>query len=255
MHNSGRGSVVVTEQIRGQLIPEELDVPRTANQCRRKWDSLLDEYKKIIVRSRTFPNSQTQTHTDFFPPNFDREHFKAIHDFVMSKDNRFDDTDPDSDTDPEADFSEAISQAQLALEGLHSEILKLGLLGGVDVGGDCRTTDNVQTRDHQRPQSMMTGSSGLIVQTSVNPTMLAVTSHARQWWQIKAPKFVSFPVFVRGQDSVPGDRGQLESDKCELRNKIQAVAWVKIRRDQRRQKRVESRLFELQTAAFRSAFL
>ncbi|GAY68773.1 hypothetical protein CUMW_266810 [Citrus unshiu] len=113
MHNSGRGSVVVTEQIRGQLIPEELDVPRTANQCRRKWDSLLDEYKKIIVRSRTFPNSQTQTHTDFFPPNFDREHFKAIHDFVMSKDNRFDDTDPDSDTDPEADFSEAISQAQL----------------------------------------------------------------------------------------------------------------------------------------------
>lgn len=90
-----------------------LDVPRTANQCRRKWDSLLDEYKKMIVRSRTFPNSQTQTHTDFFPPNFDRELFKAIHDFVMSKDNRSDDTDPDSDTDPEADFSEAISQAQL----------------------------------------------------------------------------------------------------------------------------------------------
>ncbi|KAK9199378.1 hypothetical protein WN944_014569 [Citrus x changshan-huyou] len=86
MHNSGRGSVVVTEQIRGQLMPEELDVPRTANQCRRKWDSLLDEYKKIIVRSRTFPNSQTQTHTDFFPPNFDPELFKAIHDFVMSKD-------------------------------------------------------------------------------------------------------------------------------------------------------------------------
>ncbi|KAL9439768.1 hypothetical protein AB3S75_018609 [Citrus x aurantiifolia] len=90
-----------------------LDVPRTANQCRRKWDSLLDEYKKIIVRSRTFPNSQTQTHSDCFPPNFDCELFKAIHDFVMSKDNRSDDTDPDSDTDPEADFSEAISQAQL----------------------------------------------------------------------------------------------------------------------------------------------
>ncbi|GAY58923.1 myb-like domain-containing protein [Citrus sinensis] len=64
-----------------------LDVPRTANQCRRKWDSLIDEYKKIIVRSRTFPKSQTQAHTDCFPPNFDRELFKAIHDFVMSKDN------------------------------------------------------------------------------------------------------------------------------------------------------------------------
>ena len=114
MHNSGRGSVVVTEQIQGQLMPEELDVPRTANQWRRKWDSLLDEYKKIIVRSRTFPNSQTHTRTDFFPPNFDRELFKAIHDFVMSKDNRSHDTDPDSDTDPEADFSEAISQAQLS---------------------------------------------------------------------------------------------------------------------------------------------
>lgn len=88
-----------------------LDVPRTANQCRRKWDSLLDEYKKIIVRSRTFPNSQTQTQC--FPHNFDRELFKAIHDFVMSKDNQSDDTDPDSDTDPEADLSEAISQAQL----------------------------------------------------------------------------------------------------------------------------------------------
>ena len=65
------------------------------------------------MRSRTFPNLQTQTHIDSFPPKFDRELFKAIHDFVMSKDNRSDDTDPDSYTDPEADFSEAISQAQL----------------------------------------------------------------------------------------------------------------------------------------------
>ncbi|KAL9448270.1 hypothetical protein AB3S75_015695 [Citrus x aurantiifolia] len=45
-----------------------LDVPQTANQCRRKWDSLVDEYKKIIVRSRTFPNSQTQTHLIAFHP-------------------------------------------------------------------------------------------------------------------------------------------------------------------------------------------
>ncbi|KAH9781044.1 hypothetical protein KPL71_008308 [Citrus sinensis] len=66
----------------------------------------------------------------------------------------------------------------------------------------------------------MTGSSSLIVQTSVN--------------------------------GVPD--GRSESDECELRNKIQVVAWLKIWWDRRQQKRIEPWLFELQTAAFRSAF-
>ena len=103
-------------------------------------------------------------------------------------------------------------------------------------------------------QSTTTGSSSLIVQTSVSPTVPAVTCHTRRRRLIEAQKSVSFPVVVRGQDGVPSGHGRSESDECELRNKIQVVAWLEIRWDRRRQKRVEPRLFEIQTAAFQSVF-
>ncbi|KAH9685484.1 hypothetical protein KPL70_013981 [Citrus sinensis] len=66
----------------------------------------------------------------------------------------------------------------------------------------------------------------------------------------RAPKAVSSPAVVHGQNGGFRWRGWLENDEGELRNKIQVVAWLKICQDQRRQKWVEPQLFKLQTAAF-----
>lgn len=81
-----------------------LDVPRSSNQCRRKWDSLVAEYNRFM-RSRTRTNSQGQK----FPPNFDRELFNATDNLVRAKQDQSD-TGPDSDPDAHLELTELIPQ-------------------------------------------------------------------------------------------------------------------------------------------------
>ncbi|KAH7573937.1 hypothetical protein JRO89_XS03G0229300 [Xanthoceras sorbifolium] len=76
-----------------------LDVPRSSNQCRRKWDSLLAHYTTIV-------NSKKNQN---FPSNFDQDLFKAIDDLVRAKGNQSD-TDPDSDPEAKSDLCEVIAQ-------------------------------------------------------------------------------------------------------------------------------------------------
>ncbi|KAJ9702236.1 hypothetical protein PVL29_004127 [Vitis rotundifolia] len=82
-----------------------LDVSRTLNQCRRKWDSLLFEYNKIKKwesRSRnvSFWTLESERRRELgLPVDFERELFKAIDDLVSSQEVR---SDTDPGTDPEA---------------------------------------------------------------------------------------------------------------------------------------------------------
>ncbi|KAK2659645.1 hypothetical protein Ddye_006178 [Dipteronia dyeriana] len=71
-----------------------LDVPRTSNQCRRKWDSLLAHYTAIAKSKNT---------------NFDTELFKAIDGLVRAKEYQSD-TDPDSDPEAKSDLCDVIAQ-------------------------------------------------------------------------------------------------------------------------------------------------
>ncbi|TXG62403.1 hypothetical protein EZV62_013766 [Acer yangbiense] len=71
-----------------------LDVPRTSNQCRRKWDSLLAHYTTIAKSKKT---------------NFDSELFKAIDGLVRAKEYQSD-TEPDSDPEAKSDLCEVIAQ-------------------------------------------------------------------------------------------------------------------------------------------------
>ena len=99
-------------------------------------------------------------------------------------------------------------------------------------------------------QSTTTESSGLIVQTSVSPTVPSLTTHARQRWRIEAPKSVHFPVVVSGQDGVCDGRGRSESDERELRNKIQAVEWLKSGEIDGDKNGLSSRFFQTKLPAF-----
>ncbi|KAK1549464.1 hypothetical protein Q3G72_002521 [Acer saccharum] len=71
-----------------------LDVPRTSNQCRRKWDSLLAHYTTIAKSKKT---------------NFDSELFKAIDGLVRAKEYQSD-TEPDCDPEAKSDLCEVIAQ-------------------------------------------------------------------------------------------------------------------------------------------------
>ena len=66
-----------------------------------------------------------------------------------------------------------------------------------------------------------TGSSGLIAQTSVSPTVVAVTSHARQRWQIEAPKPRASQVVDRWQSGHFRWRGWSENDAGDVRSRTQ----------------------------------
>ncbi|XP_031255061.1 uncharacterized protein LOC116113053 [Pistacia vera] len=85
-----------------------LDVPRSSNQCRRKWDSLVADYNRFM-RSRTRTNSYCFSQGQSFPPDFDRELFNAIDNLVREKQNQ-PDTDSDSDPDAHLDLTKLISQ-------------------------------------------------------------------------------------------------------------------------------------------------
>uniref|UniRef100_F6H2V6 Myb-like domain-containing protein n=2 Tax=Vitis vinifera TaxID=29760 RepID=F6H2V6_VITVI len=92
-----------------------LDVSRTFNQCRRKWDSLLFEYNKIKKwesRSRnvSFWTLESERRRELgLPVDFERELFKAIDDLVSSQEVRSD-TDPGTDPEAEDDRLEVIAE-------------------------------------------------------------------------------------------------------------------------------------------------
>ncbi|XP_056174853.1 uncharacterized protein LOC115686558 isoform X1 [Syzygium oleosum] len=89
-----------------------LDVDRTANQCRRKWESLLADYRRIKQHdSRSGVNSYWSLGHDRrkgfgLPETFDRELFEAINNLLMVREDRAD-TEPDSDSEAEGDTRDA----------------------------------------------------------------------------------------------------------------------------------------------------
>ncbi|GMP91871.1 hypothetical protein CsSME_00042356 [Camellia sinensis var. sinensis] len=85
-----------------------LEVFRTLNQCRRKWDSLLSDYKKIKLWESSESRVESYWSIDYerrcefgFPEDFDFEVFKAIDDHLKVADGS--DTDPDVDPEAVAD--------------------------------------------------------------------------------------------------------------------------------------------------------
>ncbi|CAL5428459.1 unnamed protein product [Camellia sinensis] len=85
-----------------------LEVLRTLNQCRRKWDSLLSDYKKIKLWESSESRVESYWSIDYerrcefgFPEDFDFEVFKAIDDHLKVGDGS--DTDPDVDPEAVAD--------------------------------------------------------------------------------------------------------------------------------------------------------
>ncbi|XP_018449798.1 trihelix transcription factor ASR3 [Raphanus sativus] len=84
-----------------------LDVHRTFNQCRRKWDSLVSDYSQINKwEERGSSNSYWSLSVEKrrklnLPGDVDNELFQAIDAVVMIQENR-DGSEPDSDSDPDA---------------------------------------------------------------------------------------------------------------------------------------------------------
>lgn len=81
-----------------------LDVIRSSNLCRRKWESMLAEYKKINDwESRSGAGSywclESERKKEYgLPAFFDRELFGSIYDFLKAQETR-----PDSDMDSESE--------------------------------------------------------------------------------------------------------------------------------------------------------
>ncbi|KAJ4962189.1 hypothetical protein NE237_022128 [Protea cynaroides] len=102
-----------------------LDVVRSLNQCRSKWDSLLVEYKKIkewgshtVIDSYWSLESKRKSKLGL-PSTFDRELFRLIDDFVKAQDDR-------SDTDPGTDLEEPDVLELLMDTGLKKRRRKCG---------------------------------------------------------------------------------------------------------------------------------
>ncbi|XP_013625517.1 PREDICTED: uncharacterized protein LOC106331665 isoform X1 [Brassica oleracea var. oleracea] len=103
-----------------------LDVHRTFNQCRRKWDSLVSDYsqiKKWESQERGSVHSYWSLSVEKrrklnLPGNVDNELFQAINAVVMIQENK-DGSEPDSDSDPDAqeDFDVVDVTAELAFAG------------------------------------------------------------------------------------------------------------------------------------------
>lgn len=92
-----------------------LDVPRTLNQCRRKWDSLATEYGKIKKwelrsRSGSYWFLESERRRKFgLPEDFDYELFKAVDDFMSVRENRSD-TEPESDPEAKAEMADVVEE-------------------------------------------------------------------------------------------------------------------------------------------------
>ncbi|KAL0553225.1 hypothetical protein IC582_007114 [Cucumis melo] len=88
-----------------------LDVVRTSNQCRRKWDCLLIEHDVIKQWELKMPDDDSYWRLASgrrkelgLPENFDEELFKAIDNVASMRANQ---SDTESDTDPEAAIENA----------------------------------------------------------------------------------------------------------------------------------------------------
>ncbi|CAK9169888.1 unnamed protein product [Ilex paraguariensis] len=101
-----------------QIIAENckaLEVHRSMNQCKRKWDSLLAEYERIKqLESEAGPGSYWSLDGHKrrelgLADNFDTYLFKVIDDSIKGKEGR-PDTDPEMDPEAEADVPEVIAE-------------------------------------------------------------------------------------------------------------------------------------------------
>lgn len=78
-----------------------LDVHRTLNQCRRKWDSLVSHYNQIKQWEQgSGPEKRKKLN---LPGNIDNELLEAISAVVMIQEDKAGTEPDDSDSDPEAE--------------------------------------------------------------------------------------------------------------------------------------------------------
>ncbi|XP_059641872.1 trihelix transcription factor ASR3 isoform X2 [Cornus florida] len=93
-----------------------LDVARSLNQCRRKWDSLLSEYNGIKQwesesKPRSYWSLDGESRREFgLPENFDAEVFDLIDVYLKAQGDRCE-TDPDSDPEAKVDVMEVIAES------------------------------------------------------------------------------------------------------------------------------------------------
>uniref|UniRef100_A0A1J3GUH4 Myb-like domain-containing protein n=1 Tax=Noccaea caerulescens TaxID=107243 RepID=A0A1J3GUH4_NOCCA len=85
-----------------------LDVHRTLNQCRRKWDSLVSDYNQIKQweqgRGLSYRSLSTEKRKKLnLPGNIDNELLEAINAVVMIQEDKAGTEPDDSDSDPEAE--------------------------------------------------------------------------------------------------------------------------------------------------------
>ena len=91
------------------------DVPRTLSQCRRKWDSLLEDYRRVqkfeSLRSRkasAYWSLQSERREKLgLPRSFDRALFAAIGDLLRARENR-PESEPDEDPEAKDDGAETV---------------------------------------------------------------------------------------------------------------------------------------------------
>ncbi|GLT67516.1 hypothetical protein SLA2020_398170 [Shorea laevis] len=108
-----------------------LGVPRSLDQCRRKWDSLLGQYNKIRQwESKSRSNSYWSLRVERrkvcgLPEDFDKELFKAIDTVARTKDGE---SGTDRDSDPEAQEDPHEVMEELELSGSKKQRRNLMLL-------------------------------------------------------------------------------------------------------------------------------
>lgn len=98
-----------------------LDVARTSNQCRRKWDCLLIEHDVIKQWELEMPDDDSYWSLESgrrkelgLPENFDKELFKAIDNVATMRANQSD-TEPDSDPEAGVEMLDEISEPGMTL--------------------------------------------------------------------------------------------------------------------------------------------
>lgn len=98
-----------------------LDVARTSNQCRRKWESLLVDYSKIeqygaqLSHDPYWSLEPNQRKEFGLPPAFDPELFKAIDNLLRMKEARSE-TDPENDPEDNIDAVETAADAKSGMQ-------------------------------------------------------------------------------------------------------------------------------------------
>lgn len=103
-----------------------LDVHRTFNQCRRKWDSLVSDYNKIKQwesqkrgSDSSYPSLSTEKRKKLkLPDNIYAELFEAINAVVMIQEGKAG-TEPDSDPEDEEEEGSDVLDVTAELGTLH----------------------------------------------------------------------------------------------------------------------------------------